>query len=53
MDGYRRRPAETHTHNLVILPEDMRRSERDSAVARHGLKGAVGLANTAINRGEV
>ena len=53
MDGYRRRPAETHSRNLVILPEDMRRSERDSAVARHGLEGAVGLANTAINRGEV
>ena len=53
MDGYRRRPAETHSHNLVILPEDMRRSECDSAVARHGLEGAVGLANTAINRGEV
>ena len=53
MDAYCRRPAETHSRNLVILPEDMRRSERDSAVARHGLEGAVGLANTAINHGEV
>ena len=53
MDSYRRRPGETHTRNLVILPEHMRRSERDTAVERHGLDGAVGLANTAINRGDV
>ena len=53
MDGYHRRPGETHTRNLVFLPEHMRRSERDTAVARHGLDGAVGLANTAINRGDV
>ena len=53
MDGYRRRPAETHSRNLVMLPEQMRRSERDSAVQRHGIDGAIGLANTAINHGDV
>ena len=53
MDGYRRRVPETHSRNLATLPEDMRRSQRDAAVERHGLDGAVALANTAIDRGEV
>ena len=50
MDGYHR---ERHSRNLVMLPEHMRRTECDSAVQRDGIDGAIGLANIAINRGDV
>ena len=50
MDGYHR---ERNSRNLVMLPEHMRRTERDSAVQRDGIDGAIGLANIAINRGDV
>ena len=53
MDGYRRRSPETHSRNLVMLPEHMRRTERESAVQRDGIDGVIGLANIAINRGDV
>ena len=39
MQPYQRRPSESHSHSMVVLPEYMNTSERNQAVARNGIEG--------------
>ena len=53
MQPYRRRPSESHNRSMVVLPEYMNATERDETVARNGIEGVTGLANSAMQSGHI